>query len=585
MPRQRQRAARAQAGIHFIIADPSSSRERPDNLRIVRSHVGRWRWQQAKEKLERESSLSTGANNSSETSPRDQTSPDSETPEPSIGHTPGDFGADTDGFPWLVPEPGVSDPTYFEQNVLDEDVFTFTNQELDTSVPDFWEEQNTGNDTEFGALGCMSGISPTVLDPFQTIGTSPLPLNLVSGANKYLLWPGLMPKSSLGTTHIGVQRWFASSASNAALHSTLLYGSYSHRRALWLVKQRGHFSADDAKQMAICEADAIARINRAIKIPAEAVTDELILCVLCMATNKLENPLWEDVTESPFNAPLRSLQWLDVYGRLSPHPVHQAGLRQLVSLRGGLEKLGLPGLATVISFSGVLGASRSLARPTFPYISIRSGTRMTLKDILGIDDFSQNPKSEITEGDHVNPEMQKIFRGLRIYVELIETYQDGIQMGMDTLCDYRNVIQWHVMSLLPSTQLGSAHVGFYPLYEACRLALLTFGVGITFPLPPQTAPLASLARMLQIELQVYSQAIQNDSLEVQRLYSWCLMVGGIAGKGSSERSWYASKLQHYATSRGLSTWHEMRVELREVLWLDSACDLAGKMLWDEAMSL
>jgi hypothetical protein len=210
---------------------------------------------------------------------------------------------------------------------------------------------------------------------------------------------------------------------------------------------------------------------------------------------------------------------------------------------------------------------------------------MTLKDILGIDDFSQNPKSEITEGDHVSPEMQKIFRSLRIYVELIETYQDGIQMGMDTLCDYRNVIQWHIMSLLPSTQLGSAHVSFYPLYEACRLALVTFGVGITFPLPPQTAPLASLARMLQIELQVYSQATQNDSLEVQRLYSWCLMVGGIAGKGSSERSWYASKLQHYATSRGLSTWHEMRMELREVCWLDSACDLAGKMLWDEAMSL
>lgn len=186
MPRQRQRAARAQTGIHFIIADPSSSRERPDNLRIVRSHVGRWRWQQAKEKLERESPLSTGANNSPETaSPPDQTSPESETNEPSIGHTPGDLGADTDVFPWLVPEPGVSDPTYFEHDVLDENIFTFSNQELDTNVPEFWDEQNTGNDNNFGSLGCMSGINPTVLDPFQTIGTSPLPLNLVSSANKY----------------------------------------------------------------------------------------------------------------------------------------------------------------------------------------------------------------------------------------------------------------------------------------------------------------------------------------------------------------------------------------------------------------
>jgi hypothetical protein len=101
--------------------------------------------------------------------------------------------------------------------------------------------------------------------------------------------------------------------------------------------------------MAICEADAIIRINRVIRNPAEAVTDEFILCVLCMAMNKSDNSSLEEITESPFNAPLRSLQWLDVYGSLSPHSVHQAGLRQLVSLRGGLEKLGLPGLATVIA--------------------------------------------------------------------------------------------------------------------------------------------------------------------------------------------------------------------------------------------
>jgi hypothetical protein len=210
---------------------------------------------------------------------------------------------------------------------------------------------------------------------------------------------------------------------------------------------------------------------------------------------------------------------------------------------------------------------------------------MSLKDILGIDDLSQNPKSEITDGNHVIPEMQSIFRSLRIYVELVETYQDGIQMGMDTLCDYRNVIQWHIMSLLPSTQLGSAHVAFYPLYEACRLALIAFGVGITFPLPPQAAPLASLARMLQLELQIYRQATKNDPLEVQMLFGWCLVVGGVTGKGSSERSWYASRVQLYASSRGLSSWHELKAELRDVLWFDDACDLAGKMLWDEAASL
>jgi hypothetical protein len=207
---------------------------------------------------------------------------------------------------------------------------------------------------------------------------------------------------------------------------------------------------------------------------------------------------------------------------------------------------------------------------------------MTLQDILGIDDFTQHPKSDISEGEHVIPEMQRIFRGLRIHLELIEAYQDGIQMGMDTLCDYRNVIQWHIMSLLPSSQLGAVHASFYPLYESCRLALVIFGVGIVFPLPPQTAPLPSLARMLQIELRLYSQVTQHELPEVQNLHSWCLMMGGIAARWSSERSWYAEKLKVYATSRGLSTWHEMRMELKSVLWLDSACDLAGQLVWDEA---
>jgi hypothetical protein len=210
---------------------------------------------------------------------------------------------------------------------------------------------------------------------------------------------------------------------------------------------------------------------------------------------------------------------------------------------------------------------------------------MSLKNILGIDDLSQNPKSKLTDGNHVIPEMQSIFRSLRIYVELVEAYQDGIQVGIDTLCDYRNVIQWHIMSLLLSNQLGSAHVAFYPLYEACRLALIAFGVGITFPLPPQVASLASLARILQLELQVYSQGTQNDPLEAQMLFGWCLVVGGITGKGSSERSWYARRVQLYASSRGLSSWHKLKAEFKDVVLFDDALDLAGKMLWDEAASL
>lgn len=164
-----------------------------------------------------------------------------------------------------------------------------------------------------------------------------------------MLWPGLLPAASHGNNHPGVNAWLINSATHDALHSTLLFGSYSHRRTLWLVKQRGHFNDEDAKRLAICEADAIMKVNQAIQNISGAAADCIILCVLCMATNKVEGPMWNDSKTRAFPAPLTSLQWLDIYGRLSPHPVHQAGLVQLVRFRGGLDKIELPGLAAIIS--------------------------------------------------------------------------------------------------------------------------------------------------------------------------------------------------------------------------------------------
>lgn len=120
--------------------------------------------------------------------------------------------------------------------------------------------------------------------------------------------------------------------------------------------------------------------------------------------------------------------------------------------------------------------------------------------------------------------------------------------------------------------------------SGCYHLALVMGVDITFPPHPQTALPPSLPRMLQIELQAYSQAVQTQLLEEKKLYGWCLMVGGIAANFSSERSWDANRLKLYATSRELSTWYEMRKELKTVLWLDNACDPARHMLWDEAMT-
>ncbi|KAL2797407.1 hypothetical protein BJX66DRAFT_297761 [Aspergillus keveii] len=394
-----------------------------------------------------------------------------------------------------------------------------------------------------------------------------------------------MPSSRNGATHAGVQGWFTSSTIHPTLHSAMLYGSYSHRRTRWVMKRQGQFNYEDMREMAVCEANVISRMNGILQDPLQAASDAVILTVLCLATNLYNGPSTdEETSSSPFYAPLRSLQWLDIYGRLSPHPVHQAGLLQLIALRGGLEKIELPGLAAVISFSSILGASKALSRPPLPFISLRTGRQATLPHMVDRSSPSTLPGDRDPLLDiHIPTEMHDVFRGMRAYVSLVETYQDGIDGGVDnlTLCDTRNLVQWHVMALAPASELGPLLAQFCPAYEACRLALVIFGVGVTFPLPPGVALFSKLVGALRVELQRLTQDNASQSVSSMQACCWCLVLGGIVAEAVEEKRWFVHELKRIVAALGISTWEQLKRVLRSFLWLDSACDMAGRQLWDE----
>ncbi|KAL2812642.1 hypothetical protein BJX63DRAFT_241233 [Aspergillus granulosus] len=399
-----------------------------------------------------------------------------------------------------------------------------------------------------------------------------------------------MPRSRTGTTHAGVQGWFTSSTSHPTLHSAMLFGSYSHRRTRWVMKRQGHFSYEDMRQMTLCEANVIAQMNAIVRDPTQAVSDPVILVVLCLATNKYDGPSDDQrSSSSPFYAPLRSLQWLDIYGRLSPHPVHQAGLLQLIALRGGLEKIELPGLAAVISFSNILGASKSLSRPNLPFISLQTGRQMTLQQML---ESNSSPTIISDRRDplldiHITTQMYDTFRAMRAYVSLVEVYQDGADGGVDTLtmCDIRNLVQWHVMALEPASELGPWLLQC-PVYEACRLALMIFGVGVTFPLPPGVALFSKLASTMRVELQaaLEQRSVLENTRSIQAC-CWCLVLGGIVAEPHEEKQWFVQELRRTLAVLKISTWDQLKRVLRSFLWLDSACDVGGRQLWVEIDAL
>jgi hypothetical protein len=101
--------------------------------------------------------------------------------------------------------------------------------------------------------------------------------------------------------------------------------------------------------LVISELESIKEVNKAIQDPSRALSDAVILSVICLANNGGDELFWDKNLRSPFQPPLRGLQWLYIYGSLLPNPVHLTGLAQLIKLREGLERTGLPGLAPILS--------------------------------------------------------------------------------------------------------------------------------------------------------------------------------------------------------------------------------------------
>ena len=148
-----------------------------------------------------------------------------------------------------------------------------------------------------------------------------------------------------------VRYWFPPTYNDPTLFVTTLLCVLSHQRRRWILtgqREDGSFRPQDARWLDWCYVEGIRKVNRALDDKETAVTDNMILNILIMAAAD-GGTVSMNALESPFQAPLRSLQWLDIYGSVSASPVHLQGLTQLIHMRGGLEMVQLPGLGAILS--------------------------------------------------------------------------------------------------------------------------------------------------------------------------------------------------------------------------------------------
>lgn len=232
----------------------------------------------------------------------------------------------------------------------------------------------------------------------------------------------------------------------------------------------------------------------------------------------------------------------------------------------------------------IVNAALTLSPPCLPYFPLSGNHNLDLIDIVYASPtypeicFSKIYALGLPEG------LVEVFQAMAGYTSVLERYISGESPQMDnqTLCDWRNLLQHRALSLPSEEDKPTANIH----HEVFRICALIYSIGVTFPLPGPAAPFIPLAKMLLSNLQcIYFGLVSSDVPESQNVFLWILTMGGIAATGSEERSWFAERLFEHTLSADILEWSQYKSRLKSFLWLDIACDMAGRLLWNELQTL
>jgi hypothetical protein len=153
--------------------------------------------------------------------------------------------------------------------------------------------------------------------------------------------PGLTPDEAAPSEVDPLSKaWFTSSLRTPLLFHALIYVGSNH-----LDFMRWSNIFPNAPEPLSHKLIVIQKLNQALSDPHQALRDEIILAILILASEVF---ISKKGNGSPFNSPLRSLRWLNMYGNYKPVPQHVKALADIITMRGGLETLELYGLAEII---------------------------------------------------------------------------------------------------------------------------------------------------------------------------------------------------------------------------------------------
>jgi hypothetical protein len=180
--------------------------------------------------------------------------------------------------------------------------------------------------------------------------------------------------------------------------------------------------------------------------------------------------------------------------------------------------------------------------------------------------------------------MTKVLQSMVDLTMVIDCHYRGTKPIKDftPYIDRRNSVQHNLMSLPSGAELVEDEITSVCLYEAIRHTAFIYSAAVTFPIPALSGHFHKLAAILQPLL----EASKFDTCwrRCPKTLLWILVLGGIAASDTNERGWFVRSIAMVAKILKIGTWEEVTEIMESFLWLDSACDAGGRILWAEVRS-
>lgn len=135
------------------------------------------------------------------------------------------------------------------------------------------------------------------------------------------------------------------------MNEPALYHAFIFAAAVHLDTLRRSNKLSNSPEILAQKIQAIRLVSQSLSKtdPKEVPSEDLLLAIVALAHNEMQNIPPSDSMYSPFSPPLKLAQWINVYGNMSIIYAHVDAIRQIVDMKGGLDKIEMHGLAETIS--------------------------------------------------------------------------------------------------------------------------------------------------------------------------------------------------------------------------------------------